>query len=332
MTALLVRTVLGDIAPEDLGPTDYHEHLFQASPLLPGEDLDDERASTAEARSLRGSGATAMVEATPTGLGRRPAAVARAASSSGLHVVHATGAHREAHYAAGHRLLAADVEALRTRFQGDLEDGMTGPDDAPALAPDGATVRAGLLKVGIGYWSMTEFERRVAEAVASLAGSSGAPVMVHLEHGSAAHEVLDLLSHNGCPPGRVALAHIDRNPDPVLMLELASRGALLGFDGAARHQRWPDSVLVGCLAAVVEGGGGGNVLLGGDVARRSRYLAYGGMPGLRYLFDRFVPRVRAAVGDAAADRMLVDNPARWLAWRAPAPRPAAVPSATEGIG
>ena len=72
-----VRTVLGDIAPEELGATDYHEHLVQVTPLLPGDDLDDERAKSAEAGLLVASGFQAMIDATPTGLGRDPAAVAR---------------------------------------------------------------------------------------------------------------------------------------------------------------------------------------------------------------------------------------------------------------
>jgi phosphotriesterase-related protein len=298
-----VRTVLGDIAPEDLGATDYHEHLFQASPLLPGEDLDDETASGQEAALLRRSGAGAMVEATPTGLGRRPEAVARVAAGTGLRIVHVTGAHREAHYSPGDPLLDESVEALVRRFSGDLFSGM-----------DGTPVRAGAVKAGAGYWSFTAFERRVLTAAGQVAAGTGAPVMVHLEHGSAAHEVLDLLAAEGCPGDRVVLAHVDRNPDPGLHVELAARGAYLGYDGAARHQRWPDSVLVDCLSATVAGGAGDRVLLGGDVARRTRYPSYGGMPGLAYLFDRFVPRVRAAVGDAALASMLVANPARWLSW------------------
>jgi 5-phospho-D-xylono-1,4-lactonase len=40
-----VRTVLGDIAPTDLGRTNYHEHLFQVTPLLAGDELDDETAA-----------------------------------------------------------------------------------------------------------------------------------------------------------------------------------------------------------------------------------------------------------------------------------------------
>jgi predicted metal-dependent phosphotriesterase family hydrolase len=298
-----VRTVLGDIEPGELGATDYHEHLFQISPLLRGEELDDESASGREAEYLRAAGAAAMVEATPTGLGRRPDAVARVSARTGLRIVHVTGAHREAHYAVGDPLLDEPVDALVNRFQHDLFSGM-----------DGTTVRAGAVKAGAGYWSLTAFERRVLTAVGQLAAGTGAPVMVHLEHGSAGHEVLDLLAAEGCPEQQVALAHVDRNPDPVLHRELAARGAYLGYDGAARHQRWPDSVLVDCLAAVVEGGSGDRVLLGGDVARRTRYVAYGGMPGLAYLFERFVPRVRQAVGDAVLGSVLVANPARWLSW------------------
>jgi 5-phospho-D-xylono-1,4-lactonase len=298
-----VRTVLGDIEPEELGATDYHEHLFQVSPLLRGDELDDEPASGREAELLRAAGAAAMVEATPTGLGRRPEAVARVSARTGLRIVHVTGAHREAHYAVGHPLLDEPVDALVNRFSQDLVVGM-----------DGTPVRAGAVKAGADYWSLTAFERRVLTAVGALAARSGVPVMVHLEHGSAAHEVLDLLAAEGCPEDRVALAHIDRNPDAGLHRELAARGAYLGYDGAARHQRWPDSVLIDCLAAVVEGGGGDRVLLGGDVARRSRYVAYGGMPGLAYLFDRFVPRLRQAIGDDALGSVLVANPARWLSW------------------
>jgi len=313
-----IVTVLGEVRAGELGRTNYHEHLFQVSPLLPGEELDDEHTSGAEAGSLRRSGFTALVDATPTGLGRRPEALARISAAQGLRVVATTGAHREPHYGTGHWLLSLTEDQLAERFCRDVSDGMpvvdgprTGP---PAHGPDGQAVRAAVVKAGIGYWSMTTFERRVLAAVAATWHRTGAAVMVHLEHGSAAFEVLAELGRHGVRASAVALAHVDRNPDPGLHRELAARGAYLGYDGAARHQRWPDSVLIDCLAAVVEGGAGDRVLLGGDVARRSRYVAYGGMPGLAYLFDRFVPRVRQAIGDDALGSVLVANPARWLSW------------------
>ncbi|MBC6463210.1 phosphotriesterase [Actinomadura sp. HBU206391] len=313
-----VRTVLGDIEPETLGRTDYHEHLFQVTPLLPGDELDDEGPSGEEARLLRAAGIDAMVEATPTGLGRDPAATARISARTGLGIVLTTGAHREAHYPSGHWLTGLDPSALAGRFVADLLDGAPATDgpgeSAPARSPRGEPVRAGLLKAGIGYWSINRFERGVLDAVATAHRTTGAPVMVHLEHGSAAAEVLEILASGGVPADRVVLAHIDRNPDPGLHAELAATGAYLGYDGMARTREWPDSALLDCLLRVSALGGAGRLLLGGDVARRTRYVAYGGMPGLAYLPTRFIPRLEREGGADLVRAVLVDNPARLLAW------------------
>ena len=35
-----IRTVLGDIEPAELGVCDAHDHLFFASAILPGQELD----------------------------------------------------------------------------------------------------------------------------------------------------------------------------------------------------------------------------------------------------------------------------------------------------
>ncbi|MFI7490196.1 phosphotriesterase [Micromonospora echinaurantiaca] len=313
-----VRTVLGDVDPVLLGPTNYHEHLFQVTPLLSGDELDDEQASREETALLRAAGMTAMVEATPVGLGRNPAAIARISAATGMHIVATTGAHRTAHYPDNSGLTSSDEATLAARFLADLMDGCPRGDDEGgpvARAPDGRPVRAGLLKAGIGYWSIGPFERRVLAAVAAAHCKTGAPVMVHLEHGSAGHEVLDMLHDAGVGPHRVVLAHADRNPDPGLHVELAQRGAYLGYDGMSRHRERPDSALLDLIAAVCAGAAADRLLLGGDVARRSRYVAYGGMPGLAYLPIRFLPRLRARVGDDLVRRLLVDNAARLLTWR-----------------
>jgi predicted metal-dependent phosphotriesterase family hydrolase len=307
-----VRTTAGDVRPQSLGRVDYHEHLFQVSPLLPGDELTDEAASTAEASLLRESGFATMVDATPIGLGRRPASLARAAQASGLTVVATTGAHREEHYDDGHWLLSLETDALADLFCKELLDGMAVADEPGE--PSRVEARAGVLKLGIGYWRISAFEHRVADAVASAHVATGAPVMVHTEHATAAHEVLDLLDGLGVPPSRIVLAHVDRNPDPGLHAELAARGAFLGYDGPARARSAPDSVLLECLHRVASAGHEHAVVLGADVARSSRYTSYGGMPGLAYLGRRFVPRMIAELGDGVTDQVLVHNPARWLTW------------------
>ncbi|WP_420120163.1 phosphotriesterase family protein [Nakamurella sp.] len=318
----MIRTVTGDVDPAALGRVDYHEHLFQVSPLLPGDDLDDEDAGRAEAGLLLNSGFTAMVDATPIGLGRRPAALARIAAATGLHIVATTGVHRDAHYGADHWLTGRSADRLAALFLRDLVDGMPAADAPPAgPAPTGSAgadptgVRAGLLKAGIDYWSISPTADRVLAAIGQAHAATGAPVMVHLEHGSAAFEVLDRLAGPEVPADAVALAHIDRNPDPGLHAELAAAGAYLGYDGVARHKDWPDSAVLDCLVTAAGLGAADRILLGGDVARRTRYVAYGGLPGLAYLGERFVPRLVRAGGAELADRVLRANPARWLTLR-----------------
>ena len=370
-----VRTVLGDVPADRLGRCDYHEHLFQASPLLTGDELDDEQRSGEEAATLEAAGIDAMVEATPTGLGRDPAAVARISARTGLAVVHVSGAHRREHYPAGHWLTELPEDELVRRFTADVTTGLPAADlpdrGAPALAPGGGVgradvperggpavapndgagrpdlpergvaatwpdggagradrperggaalqpepVRAGMLKAGVGYWRIDPFERRVLAAVGAAAAATGVPVMVHTEYGSAAWEVLDALAAAGVAADRVVLAHIDRNLDPGLHAELTAAGAYLGYDGMARHREASDSAILDCLAKVAAAGDPDRLLLGGDVARRSRYRSYGGIPGLDYLPTRFLPRLRRELGDALVDRMLVANPARLLSLRA----------------
>ena len=319
----MIRTVLGDIDPTTLGPTNYHEHLFQVSPLLRGDELDDEAASGAEAGMLRDSGFAAMVDATPMGLGRRPEALARVSAAADLHIVATTGRHREAHYPAGHWTHSLDVAALTKAFVEDVERGMPRNDDerggggagsgpAPAPAPNGPAAPAGVPKAGLHSRSISTFERRTLDAVAAAHHATARPIMVHLEFCTAAHEVLDLLVAEGVSADRIVLAHADRDPDPGLHLSLAERGAWLGYDGMARARTRSDDELLTLTARIVDAGATGRVLLGGDVARATRYLAYGGMPGLGYLGRRYIPRLRALVGDAAVGQMLIANPAAFL--------------------
>jgi 5-phospho-D-xylono-1,4-lactonase len=295
-TAEINRTVRGDIAPAELGPCDAHEHLFLVTPAQPGDEYSDVAKAIEEAETLLAAGARALVDWTPIGLGRDLDGLRAVSESTGVHVIAATGLHRDVHYAADDPLHSESEDALADRFVADLE-------------------RCGIIKVGAGYHAISAFEAKAFAAAAAAHLRVGAPVCVHTEHGTMGLGIVERLKGLGVPPDRVILAHLDRNPDAGEHAETAAAGAWLQLDGPGRTKYWPDSTILGLIAELAERGHGDRLLLGGDTGRRSMLRAYGGGPGLDYVFARFKPRLERELGQELADQIFVANPARAFAFR-----------------
>jgi phosphotriesterase-related protein len=246
---------------------------------------------------------------TPIGLGRRPDLLRRVAEATGVNVIGASGFHRDAHYPPDHWVHAASVETLTERILADLRDGMHPADwTDPAAPPDRA--RAGAIKGGGSYHHVTASERRRLEAIANAARETGVAVLVHCEVGTYGPEIVDLLEGWGLPPDRLALAHLDRNPDWELHAGITARGVTLEYDTVGRTKYHPDSMVLDLIERVASAGHLDRIVLGIDTARPGMLRSYGGGPGLRYLMDRFVPRIGQRLGDDAVQRILVANPAR----------------------
>jgi 5-phospho-D-xylono-1,4-lactonase len=293
---MIIRTVLGDIEPADFGPCDAHEHLFLDTPAQPGEEFLDRDKAIEEARALLTAGARSLVEWTPLGLGRDLDGLADVAREVGLHIVAATGLHRDAHYTPDDPFRSASVEELSGRFGAELAD------------------RCGVIKAGASYHHLTPFEEKAFEAVAAAHARTSAPVCVHTQHGTMGLALVERLASLGVPPTSVILAHIDRNPDAGEHAETASTGATLQLDGPGRAKYWPDSTILQLIGDLAERGHAERLLLGGDTGRRGMLRAYGGGPGLDYVFARFKPRLERELGCALSEQIFVTNPARAFAW------------------
>jgi len=296
---VIVRTVRGDVAPEALGATDAHEHFFLDSPIQPGDDFLDVERAVAEAGTLGAAGAAAVVDWTPLGLGRDVAGLVAVAERTGLHLVASTGLHRDAHYPPDSPWRALDAETLGARFTAEVVDGM-----------ERTAVRAGLIKTGASYHVVKPLEAVVLEAAAAAHAATGAPIGVHTEHGTHGRAIVERLSALGVPPASVILAHVDRNPDAGEHAETATLGAWLQLDGPGRTKYWPDATILALIERLADRGHAGRLLLGGDTGRRSSFRAYGGGPGMDYVFARFKPRLDPAL----AEQIFVTNPARAFAF------------------
>jgi len=310
-----VVTVMGPIKPSDLGETDAHDHLFLRSPALPGQEFDDVDHAIEEVSGAARVGLKAIVEVTPIGLGRNPAGMRAVSTATGVHIIGATGYHRDAHYPEGHWIRQASVELLAERILADLQRGMDpdGWETEAQLDP----ARAGVIKAGASYQRISRLEEHRLIAAAIGSRETGAPILVHTEIGTCGHEIIDLLLREGVKVDRIILGHLDRNPDFELHAEIASRGVTLEYDTPGRIKYRPDSQLLDLIASMTEAGHGGRLLLGLDLGQRDYHRAYGGGPGLSYLMHVFAPRLRKRIGDAAVRNILVDNAAGAFAMSPP---------------
>ncbi|MFJ9928933.1 phosphotriesterase-related protein [Streptomyces misionensis] len=295
-----VRTVLGDLAPERLGVCDAHDHLFLRSRQLPGQELDDADAARAELEAFRAAGGAAVVQWTPHGMGRRAADLAGLSRATGVHLVCATGLHQAPHTA------PERVARLRGRlaevFVAELTEGI------------GTTgVRAGLIKVAGGFHGLDEHARWTMTAAAEAHHATGAPIAVHLELGTGALDVLDLLCGELEVPGeRVVLGHLNRFPDPVVHRQAAASGCWLAFDGPSRAHHPTDWRMPAAVRSLAEAGYGDRLLLGGDTVTAGARSVDGG-PGMPYLLRRVRPRLAEELGPDLVDRILTEHPSRAFA-------------------
>jgi predicted metal-dependent phosphotriesterase family hydrolase len=302
---VIVRTVLGDIAPETLGLTLGHEHVFARPPddvTDPDLRLDDEEKSARELVSFRQAGGGAVVDMTTRDYGNDAAALARASQASGVHVIAATGFNKG-------------------RFADRLSSGMTTVGIADFMTREvrygiaDTIYRAGLIKASSSLDGANENERRVFEAAAEAHAATGAPISTHTEKGTWAEGQIALLTDLGVPPDRILIGHLDLKPDLAYLREVAASGVFMGFDQFSKEKYLADAARIELIAELVADGHGGQIIVSGDLARRSYLAAWGGEPGYRYfLADLPGEFAMQGIDRTLYEGILRDNPRRFLAF------------------
>jgi predicted metal-dependent phosphotriesterase family hydrolase len=304
-----VRTVTGDISPGELGRVYCHEHLLtRPGPYVAGagEDLrlDDERRALEELRRFAAAGGGALVEVTTPEFGRDAAGLAWLAEASGIAIVCTTGHVSEEYWKGVLQLDQATEAELAADFVADLVDGI-----------DGTGVRAGIIKAGTSLDGATPTERRVLRAAASAQRVTGAPITTHTTAGTAALEQVQLLKAAGASLDHVCIGHLDRRLVWDEHLELARAGVFLGYDCVSKKQYAADEQRAEFIVRLAAEGFGDRVCLSGDLARRSYLTSWGGGPGYTHILEQFLPLLlRFGLTEPQARALVVDNPARLLAW------------------
>lgn len=301
-----VMTVLGPIRPEELGVTLTHEHVIAKPPRYleissePDLVLDDPHAALAELGDFYAAGGRAVLDATTTDYGRDIRTVHWVAARAPVHVVAVTGHQKELH--SGPALAGKSPEDVAADCIVELTDGIAGTG-----------IRAGAIKAGTSLNQITQREEIALRGAALAHLATRAPILTHCERGTMALEQLAILDEAGIDPARVMLCHQDHRLEESYLRSVLATGAWVSFDQVSKTKYAPDEDRAAMILRLVEAGFAGQLLLSGDLARRSYLRAYGGGPGLVYLVESFPPLLMAAGLDAPTVRqLLVDNPAKAL--------------------
>lgn len=302
-----VQTVLGPIRPEELGVAHCHEHLYAIPPKWwadkePDFLLNSVDNAVKELEGLYAAGGRAVVESTAIDYGRDAQALQAIARRTNVHVIATTGFNKSHYFEKW--VYQADADELTELVVREIEGGM-----------DGCDARPGIIKCGTMYNMMEDVGEKVIRVAALAHLRTGVPIMTHTETGTMAPEQLDLLEQEGVDLNRVAISHIDRNPDLPLHIELAKRGAYLIYDCCGKIKYHPDSLKNELIRGLIDAGCGERLLLSQDMGRRSYFRAYGGGPGMDFVLRKFIPRLqREGLPQEWVTTIMVENPRRLLTY------------------
>jgi phosphotriesterase-related protein len=302
-----VITVLGPIAPGDMGITYTHEHLFiDAMDHYPSYEfvIDDEDVVARELEEFTRRGGRTICDVTPDEIGRNPDALARLSRRTGVQIVMGCGYYREFGYP---RIVAE-------RTSRELADVLVREIE---LGVGGTGVRAGIIgEIGTGRHGIKPAEERVFRAAALAQARTGVAITTHTTRwGTLAQEQIALLREFGADLSHVIIGHLGDRIGVRHLLPLAEQGVYLEVDNIGYLDYQPEWVRADNVTALVQEGFGERVLLSEDICSL-RHLKYQGGKGYGYLLEVFVPMLRQrGLTDEMIHQLLVTNPARAVARR-----------------
>lgn len=312
-----IRTMTGDIAPEQLGFTYSHEHIYCIPPYWKerGADdllLDDLAKSEEEVAAAKAVGVQSIIDATAVDYGRMPQEVHDIAVRTGMTIVGTAGFNKSF-------LWDAKIPGTDTRFdewieKSTVEELTRFVINEVEVGMQGTSVKGGQVKFGTGYNSISPLEIKTIRAVCRAHLATGAPIHSHTEAGTMALEQMQYLREEGINLEHVCFGHMDRNPDTYYHLKIADTGAYLSFDGLGKVKYYPESVRIQCILELVKRGYQKQILVSGDTARKSYYHSYCHALGLPFIKttwrDRLIDEANMAGldGEELTEDIFIHNP------------------------
>ncbi len=313
----MIRTVLGDILPDQLGVCYAHEHIIIDASYTTDKNpeflLDDVDVASRELAEFFAIGGRAMIDSMPCDCGRNVEKLAEISRRSGVHIVCPTGLHLMKYYDPGHWGNFYTEDELAKLFIAEITEGIDAHDCNGPITRR-TPHRAGLIKIATGE-TITPRAEKIFAAAARAHRETGCPILTHTEQGTLGFEQVRLLEKHGADLRHVVLSHLDRNPDLAYHREILSTGVCVEYDSAFRWKEGQGNPTLDLLVTLFPEFPD-QIMLGMDAARRAYWKHHGGGPGMNFLLTTFTGQMKSAgLTDADLHRIFVTTPAQAYAFK-----------------
>jgi phosphotriesterase-related protein len=327
MAAKRVNTVLGPVAPEELGVTLMHEHVLYGYPgwegdqtVAPFDRTTIINNAVAVLKDLKENyGLKTYVDATPNDGGRNVDVLKEVSEKSEVNIVCATGYYFEGEGAPTYwkfRASLGDIrEELYELFMKEVTVGIlrTG-------------IKAGVIKVGSSMNQITDYEKLMFTAAARVQKDARIPIITHTQHGTMGPEQADLLIASGANAAHIQIGHMSDNLDMEYQEQTFKRGVYVAWD------RMGLQGLVGCpmdvnrypvMIDLIKKGYGNRLMISHDFILnwlgRPLNLPEQAFPLIAnwypsHLFKNIIPALKnGGITDSQIRTIIEDNPRRFFA-------------------
>lgn len=305
-----VRTILGDIPPEEMGITFSHEHVVieESYPTITNRDFvlnDDEKIIT-ELKAFHYAGGRTLVDSMPANCGRSALRLAAVSKASHVNIIAPTGIHLEMYYPPNHWRYWLTEDELTDLFIADITQGIDALDyGSPVIKR--TPHKAGLIKLATGDEPINTHQQKIFRAVVNTHRETGVPILTHTNSGKNAVEQAELFIALGADPEHIVLSHVDRRKDIGWHKALMQTGVYVEYDSHFRYDNTTTNFTYQLLEALLPEHSN-RIVLGMDMARNTYWSSYGGKPGLNYLFNITMPWLRSRGWEEYIQQIFIENP------------------------
>jgi predicted metal-dependent phosphotriesterase family hydrolase len=285
----LVRTVLGDISPHEMGLTYSHEHVVieESFPTIANKDfiLNDTAKISEELKEFSAKGGKTLVDTMPANCGRNVVKLAEVSELGRVNIIAPTGVHLEKYYPPNHWRYHLSESELTDLFIKDVEEGIDEYDYGCPVVKR-TPHKAGLVKLATGDGPISPHQEKIFHAVVNTHLHTGAPILTHTNSGKHAMAQVNLFYKLGADLQHVVLSHVDKCKDLAWHKDLMQAGTYVEYDSHFRWKLGEENFTYKLLKELLPAYGD-RIVLGMDMARNSYWKSYGGQPGLTYLLTTF---------------------------------------------